>query len=257
MDQRRRRSLHEFDDRADRVGHVHHVHARVRFERAGVATAVEGAVEDLDGVVGCAAARGCRVGDQTREAQTPGVNAEAHVVVVAEELPRHLGHAVHGRGALQGGLGGRVAGGSGPEGRDRAGREDPAAGLGGHLQHIDQAVHVDAVGAKRIRLRGRRQDGRKVEDVGGAETGDGAPQRRQIEAVQLFGGAPPSPGDGVADIGRQGHARPVAVHEAGGQFGPDLTGGAGDENALHGWECGLHPLLRSRAGRPRIPPAGT
>lgn len=74
--------LHQLQQRAEAVVDVHHGEAGVRPQVALVAARPPGLVEDVDGVVGGAAA-GRRVGaDDAREAQRPKVQSVFVVVVL-------------------------------------------------------------------------------------------------------------------------------------------------------------------------------
>ena len=72
----------------------------------------------MHGVVRGSAAGKSLVADQSGKTEPPGVHAEFLVVIVAEELHGYLGHAVDGRGALDGVLRGVLCGGRGSEGRN-------------------------------------------------------------------------------------------------------------------------------------------
>ena len=60
-----------------------------------------------------------------------------------------------------------------------------------------------------------------------------APERVEVEAVELFRLVAVGPSARIADVGGQDRAGSVAIRQAGGQLGPDLPGSAGDEDALH------------------------
>src|SRR5207237_454298 len=144
--------LHDVDGGLDGVGHVHHVEPRARLQGAGVVLVADRLVEDLDRIVGGAAAGRRAVRDDAGEAHAAGVDAEALVVVVAEQLAGYFGDAVHGGGPLDGVLRGVVLRRAGAEGADRAGDEHRAVALPGDFEDTVEAAHVHVPGDLRLAL---------------------------------------------------------------------------------------------------------
>ena len=79
------------------------------------------------------------VRDDPRKPERPEVQPEPGVVVLAQQLRVHLGHAVDGLGPLHAQVGRGVARGLRPEGADGAGHEDAEVVLLGELHHVVQA----------------------------------------------------------------------------------------------------------------------
>ena len=143
MPEPRRVSFHQTDGSVQCVGHVHHVHERTGLDGAAERLAPSRGVEDVDGIVRRATARRRHVRDQPREAHATRVDAEAGVIVVAEQLARHLRHAIHGVWPADGILRRHVFRRTVAKGSDRAGGEDGAAPFTGHFEHVHQAVDSD------------------------------------------------------------------------------------------------------------------
>ena len=190
-------------------------------------------VEDLHRVVrGAAAGRGA-VGNDAGEAHAAGVDAEALVVIVAEQLARHLGDTVHGGGTLEGVLRRVVLRRAGTEGADRARHEDAAIVDAGDLQNAVEATHVHVPGHLRLAFAYRRQQGDQVINgadlvalhdvlhlplVGAVEEIEGT-----LGAQQLFAAH-------HADVGSDHLIGAIARAQGGDHLGADLTEGSRDED---------------------------
>ena len=78
--------LHQLHAGTQGIGHVHHIHVGTGLERAGKLTLTHGSVVDVYGVVRRATPWRRYIGDQPWEAYRARIDAEALVVVVAEQL---------------------------------------------------------------------------------------------------------------------------------------------------------------------------
>ena len=103
----------------------------------------------------CGWARTSGVGNEAGVAQTSRVHAVAPEVVVAEQLPGHLGDAVHRPRPLDGVLGRVLRGGPGPERAYGAREEDRAAVKAGRLEDVEKPFHVDFPGQEGVVLKYR------------------------------------------------------------------------------------------------------
>ncbi len=229
----RRVGLHHLDGRLDGVGHVHHVQPAIGLQEAGVVLVADRLVEDLHRVVrGAAAGRGA-VGDDAREAHAARVDAEALMVVVAEQLAGHLGDAVHRGRALEGVLRRVVLRRGGAEGTDGARHEDAAIVDAGHFEDAVEAAHVHVPGHLRLALAHRREERDQVVDgadlVALHDVLD-LPLVGAVEEVERPLGAQQLLAAHHADVGRDDLVGAVARAQGGDHFGADLPKGSRDED---------------------------
>lgn len=135
--------FHQLHAGVEGVGHVHHVHVGALADGAGELFAAHGAVVDVDGVVGRAAARRRHVGDEAGEAHRARVDAIFVVVVVGKQFGGHLAHAVDGAGALNGVLRRVVGWRFRAERADGTGGEDGTIVLARHFEDVPESVNTD------------------------------------------------------------------------------------------------------------------
>jgi cytochrome c peroxidase len=225
------RGLHQFDGGAQRVVHQHHRQRLVFLQEAGVAAVAQRRMEDLDGVVRGAAARGRLPADEARVAQAAHVHAVVGVVPGAPALAGQLADAVDRGGihdrVLRRGVGRRGR----AEGGDRA-RPEHLVQLGRarELEDVEQARHIQVPGPLRMLLAvGRQGRGQQVDlrdlvalDDGGQPGGIG-----HVELLVRQARIAPGRRDVAGDDLR--HA--WALGQCAGQFGADLAVGADDEDA--------------------------
>ncbi len=193
--------------------------------------ALHGRMEDVDGVVGRAAARCGLVRDQARITQAAHIYAVMLEIPAAPALARQLGNAVNGLGLHDRALRRVVRGRGGPERGNRAGPEDALKlMIARRLQHIQQAIHIERPAPRGRLLCRSRQRRRQVIDLRDAMALDDLAQLAAIGHIQRF----------VTDlrVAATGHhvaghdvASAVALGQRGGQLRPQLPVGADDEDA--------------------------
>ena len=204
-------------------------------QEAGIAPLAERLVEDVDRVVGGAAARQRHVRDQPWQPEPSRVQPEARVVVVAQELARDLGDAVDRVRPLNRVLRRVLQRRARPEGADGAREEHLAAVAARHLQRVGVAAEIERPGVLRPLLAEHREERRHVVD--GADLvfldhrGDiawlGAVDDFERPAVDNRCHIPPPPARGDDVVGS------VALPELRYQLGADLPERAGDEDLAH------------------------
>ena len=157
-------------------------------------------------------------------------------VIVGEELGGHLGDAVHRGRALDGVLRRVIARGVRAEGADGRGREHGAVLLAGHLEDVDQAVHLDVPGLERQAFgRGREQGGEVVDGVDVVFVHD-VRDLLGVADVGLLGGAAfeeVARGRGSGDVAGDNPALVVDLAKLHREFGAYLAGRTDDENIFH------------------------
>ena len=100
-------------------------------------------IVDIYSVVGSAASWRGYIRYKAWEADGAGVDAEALLVVIAQELARDLRHTIHRLGALDGILWCQIMRGLRAEGADGAGGEDSATRLTCYLKDIEESTYPD------------------------------------------------------------------------------------------------------------------
>ena len=236
VDKARGVGLHDGDGRLQRIGHVHHVHHGAGLDGADEFLAPHRRVEDVNGIVGGAAARRRDVGNDSGEAHRARVGAVFLLEIVAQQLCRHLRYAVDGLRTLNGVLRRAQVGRAQAEGADAAGREYGALLLACHLQDVPQAVDADAPGQARLRLGHHREQGGKVVDgvnmvllhhLGNHRSVGDIGHRRRA-ALQEF-----TVRLGTLDIARHHVAAAIAPTQFPGEFRAYLPGGPNDQDIIH------------------------
>ncbi len=138
------RCLHQLDRGAHGVGHIHHGERLVVLKKARITLALDGRMEDVDGVVRRAAARRGLVRDQARITQAAHVHTVVLEIPAAPALSRQLRNAVDGPRLHDRALRRVVRRRGGSERGDRAGPEDALEPMiTRRFQHVQQTIHIE------------------------------------------------------------------------------------------------------------------
>ena len=184
--------------------------------------------------------------DEAGEAHAAGVDAEAGVVVVGEELAGDLGDAVDGVGALDGVLRGVVVGSGGTEGADGRGSEDGAAEEACHLEAVDQGADADVPTEHGVEFGGGAEDGGEVVDGVDVVLLHGSGNLHDLGGVNALHGAALV---GVAFEGTEVAAHDVVVainvSEITCELGTNLSARTDDKNLFHRYFIILLYLLKA------------
>ena len=135
--------FHQFDAGTQCIGHVHHIHIGAGAQRASEVPRTYSGIVDIYSVVGSATSWRGYIRYKAWEADGAGVDAEALLVVIAQELARDLRHTIHRLGALDGILWCQIMRGLRAEGADGAGGEDSATRLTCYLKDIEESTYPD------------------------------------------------------------------------------------------------------------------
>lgn len=226
--------MHEFESSADGIGHVKHRKPGVGLQEAGIPALGDCLMEDVDGIVGGAAAGLGLVADKTRIAEAADVDMIFFEIVLTEVLPRGLADAVHSSRSEPGVLRAFDPGCVGTKNSDGAWPEDTGEFfLAGELQDMEKALGVQLPGFCRMLLAGSGEHRREQIHLGDVVTIDDRGNGPDIEGVELFIGTFGLEfGGGGFEVGRDDVKVAVLATKGGDKLGSDLATGANNQDVV-------------------------
>ena len=160
--------FNEFESTAETIGHVHHGERGVGAQEASVVVVLDGLVEDIDGVIGGAAARKGLVGDNTGISAATEIEALSVVVVFTEEFEVDLGDTVHGGRSHDGLIGSHFLGSGRTESANGGGNVETALVLTSDFNNVFRAVDIDFESLLRHLFTNGRKKSAKMDNPGDA-----------------------------------------------------------------------------------------